>query len=152
MTPSTPSNFKTLFASLSHPFTRVSVHIKSADPTGEPEIDPKYLSRPLDNELLARHVQFMEKLIRTEPLASNLKKDGKRIPSEKHIDNLESARTLSPETIRSGFHPIGTCAMMPKPLGGVVSERFIVHGTRNVRVVDASIIPLEPRGNIQSSV
>ena len=74
----------------------------------------------------------METLVGTEPLALN--KDGKRIPSEKHVGNLESARTLGPETIRSSFHPIGTCAMMPKALGGVVNKRLIVHETRNLRV------------------
>ncbi len=42
--------------------------------------------------------------------------------------------------------------MMPIELGGVVDERLIVHGTSNLRVVDASIMPLEPQGNIQSSV
>lgn len=42
--------------------------------------------------------------------------------------------------------------MMPIELGGVVNERLVVHGTRNLRKIDASIIPLQPRGNIQSSV
>jgi len=47
---------------------------------------------------------------------------------------------------------VGTCAMMPKELGGVVNERLMVYGTNNLRVVDASVIPLVPRGNIQSTV
>ena len=42
--------------------------------------------------------------------------------------------------------------MMPREMGGVVSERLVVHGTRNLRVVDASVMPIIPRGNIQSSV
>lgn len=150
--PSTEGNYMTLCAALNHPFSRGSVHIQSADPAEKPTIDPRYLSHPLDNEILARHVQYMEELVRSEPLASLLKKGGRRIPSETHIGNLDDARTVGPRTITSNFHPTGTCAMMPRELGGVVNERLIVHGTGNLRVVDASIIPLEPRGNIQSSV
>lgn len=152
LVPINPRNFFTLFAALNHPFSRGSVHISSADPTAKPRIDPKYLSHPLDNEILARHVQYMEKLVAAEPLVSLLKKGGQRIPADKHVGSLEEARTLGPQTITSNFHPTGTCAMMSRELGGVVNDRLVVHGTRNLRVVDASIIPLEPRGNIQSSV
>ncbi|KAL8840950.1 MAG: hypothetical protein Q9176_003522 [Flavoplaca citrina] len=150
--PVTEGNFVTILAALSHPFSRGSVHINSADVNDKPIIDPRYLSHPLDNEILACHVQFMETLIRTEPLASAFKKDGRRIPADTRVETLEEARKLGPRTVTSNFHPSGTCAMMPKELGGVVDEQLIVYGTTNLRVVDASIFPLEPRGNIQSSV
>lgn len=152
LSPTTPGSFMTLFAALSHPFSRGFVHIQSADPKDKPMIDPRYLSHPLDRELLGRHVQYMETLVQTEPLASLLKKNGRRIPSGTYIMDLASAKTLSAETIRSNFHPCGTCAMMPRDIGGVVDERLMVHGTTNLRIVDASIIPLQPRGNIQSTV
>ena len=41
--------------------------------------------------------------------------------------------------------------MMPAELGGVVDSNLKVHGTRNLRVVDASVFPLEPAGNIQAT-
>lgn len=150
--PSTEGNYMTLCAALNHPFSRGSVHISSANPTEKPTVDPKYLTHPLDNEILARHVQYMEKLVAAEPLASLLKKGGRRIPADKHVDTLDEAKSLGPQTVTSNFHPTGTCAMMPKELGGVVNERLLVYNTSNLRVVDASIIPLEPRGPIQSSV
>ena len=52
----------------------------------------------------------------------------------------------------SEYHPLGTCAMGPKEQGGVVDERMRVHGTRNLRVVDASVFPLQVRGNLASLV
>ena len=52
----------------------------------------------------------------------------------------------------SEYHPIGTCAMGPREKGGVVNERMVVHGTRNLRVVDASVFPLQVRGNLASLV
>lgn len=52
----------------------------------------------------------------------------------------------------SEYHPIGTCSMLPRHRGGVVDERLKVYGTENVRVVDASIFPLQVRGNLQTLV
>jgi hypothetical protein len=42
--------------------------------------------------------------------------------------------------------------MMSKDLGGVVDGSLLVYGTANVRVCDASVIPILPRGNILSTV
>ncbi|KAF8178766.1 hypothetical protein K438DRAFT_1843602 [Mycena galopus ATCC 62051] len=32
--------------------------------------------------------------------------------------------------------------MMPKELGGIVSPELLVYGTTNIRVADASVVPL----------
>lgn len=36
--------------------------------------------------------------------------------------------------------------MGPRDAGGVVGARLVVHGAKNLRVVDASCFPLIPRG------
>jgi choline dehydrogenase len=38
---------------------------------------------------------------------------------------------------------MGTCAMVSQELGGVVDPTLKVYGTANVRIVDASVIPLQ---------
>lgn len=37
-------------------------------------------------------------------------------------------------------------------MGGVVDPRLRVYGTKNLRVVDASVLPIVPRGNPQRTV
>jgi choline dehydrogenase len=44
------------------------------------------------------------------------------------------------------------CAMMPRDKGGVVDAKFKVYGVDGLRVVDASIFPMLPRGNLQTLV
>lgn len=51
-----------------------------------------------------------------------------------------------------GHHACGTCAMKPEDQGGVVDSQFRVHGTRHLRVVDASIFPRIPGFFIVTSV
>ena len=42
--------------------------------------------------------------------------------------------------------------MAPRELGGVVDQTGKVHGTRGLRVCDASLFPIIPQGNITSVV
>jgi choline dehydrogenase len=50
----------------------------------------------------------------------------------------------------SVFHPCGTCRMGPDPGDAVVDARLRVHGVEALRVVDASIFPTIPSGNINA--
>lgn len=147
-----PGSFLSLGATQAHPFSRGSVHISSADATQAPTIDPQYFSHPLDVEILSRHVQLLEKVAETQPLASFLKPGGRRNHPTAYVKALDAAKDYAQSTAFSNYHPSGTCAMMAKEHGGVVNERLLVHGTNNLRIVDSSIMPLIPRGNIQSTV
>ena len=147
-----PGKYITLALSLLQPFSRGSSHIASADSNDKPVIDPNYLSNPLDVEVCANHLRFIEQLAETQPLASFLKPGGRRNSPEAQGKDLQKTKDYVRNSVLSNWHPVGTCSMMPRDIGGVVSERLIVHGTRNLRVVDASVIPIIPRGNIQSSV
>lgn len=146
-------NYITLVTMLMHPFSRGGIHIASADAREQPFVDPRYLEHPLDVELLARAIKFVEKIASTEPLAGMLKTGGRRIPAVADSGGgLEEARRIVRERLFTAFHPSGTCAMLPREQGGVVDGQLRVYGTKNVRVVDASIFPIEPLGHVQSTV
>ncbi|KAL3420925.1 GMC oxidoreductase [Phlyctema vagabunda] len=145
-------NYISIVSVLNHPFSRGFVHINSPKPTDQPTVDPQYFSHPLDLELHARHTQYLETLAATEPLVSLLKKDGRRIHADKKVETLEEAKQIVEETFISHYHVVGTCAMLPKDIGGVVNDRLQVYGVEKLRIVDASVFPMIPRGNIQASV
>jgi choline dehydrogenase-like flavoprotein len=91
----------------------------------------------------------MEKVVQTEPLASLLKDKGtvyypglEGKPAEYRAKRYNSLE----------WDPCGTCSMLPREQGEVVDPKLRVYGTKNVRVVDASIFPLILRGNPQALV
>ncbi|KAG8159098.1 hypothetical protein KVR01_010759 [Diaporthe batatas] len=149
-----PENFASLGCIQSHPFSRGCSHITSSDPNVPPTIDPRYFSHPADLEIFARHVRDLDTRLRpTEPLAKYFKPDGKRNhPDAFNVQDLEGAKKYTLDTATSAYHQCGTAAMLPREKGGVVNSHLIVYGTENLRIVDASIFPLIPRGNIMSSV
>ncbi|KAK7960564.1 aryl-alcohol dehydrogenase [Apiospora saccharicola] len=150
--PSEPLNYATVLTCLNHPASRGSVHIVSPDIRDKPTVDPRYMSHPLDLEVMARHVQFVEKIVAAEPLRSSLKPQGARIPPDLVAGSVENAKEIVRRRLISIMHPTGSCAMLPREKGGVVDHELRVYGTRNVRVVDASVFPLQPLGNTQSVV
>ena len=94
----------------------------------------------------------LQQVARTAPLSTHLKNGGHAFqPGFYELDDGNAAAFVR-NSFSSEYHPIGTCAMGPREEGGVVSERMIVHGTRNLRVVDASVFPLQVRGNLASLV
>ncbi|KAI0593478.1 GMC oxidoreductase [Biscogniauxia sp. FL1348] len=147
-----PGKHVSIAIELSHPLSRGSVHVTSAAPehasTNEGiAIDPRYLSHQLDLEVLARQVRFTEDIItRAEPLARHLK------PYTKRFADLEVTKDYVRRTADGAYHYIGTCSMMPRAMGGVVDSRLRVYGCSNLRVCDASIVPLEPTANPQAVV
>ncbi|KAI3317213.1 GMC oxidoreductase-domain-containing protein [Xylariaceae sp. AK1471] len=136
---------------LAHPLSRGWVHITSASPSCDLQIDPNYFSHPADIEVLARHVQAVENIKRTEPLAHHFIQGGKRIPPEGDLSDLDVAREYARKGCRAAYNFTGTCSQMPREMGGVVDEKCRVYGCKNLRVCDLSIVPIIPRSNTQAT-
>lgn len=149
-----PENFASLGCVQSHPFSRGATHISSGDIDAEPNIDPRYFSHPADLEIMARHLQALDTQLRPSPsLAPFFKPDGKRNhPDAFHVGDLDGAKKYILDTATTAYHGCGSAAMLPREKGGVVDPKLVVYGTENIRIVDASIFPLIPRGNPLSSV
>ncbi|CAE6351120.1 unnamed protein product [Rhizoctonia solani] len=147
--PKANTSYMSLITAIQHPFSRGNIHINSSDPLAAPQIDPNYLSKSIDLQTLALSVKFGQKLSKTEPLASMIvtrKDPAPEVTSDAAIFEYVKANA---GTIH---HPIGTAALAPKENGGVVDVQLKVYGTANVRVVDASIIPIHIGTHIQRTV
>jgi choline dehydrogenase-like flavoprotein len=145
-------DYITLCAMLSHSFSTGSVHIRSSIPQNKPLIDFRYLSHPLDVHILGYHMKSLLCLAQTPPLSSLLIANGKTLPEGHSIASLPAAEKFVKECCGTNYHPCGSCAMLPKEMGGVVDEKLKVYGTTNLRIVDASVFPIIPRGNIITMV
>lgn len=147
-----PGKFLTIGLSVARPYSRGDVHIASKDPTADPLINPNYLSHPLDVELFSAGILFVQDLTTKEPLASKLKDGGKAFhPGFEHLTKA-TVGDFARSALTSEFHPLGSCAMLPEKDGGVVDPRLKVYGVQNLRVVDASIFPMQIRNNLQTCV
>ena len=153
MKSSEPGDYFTICSMLLHPLSRGSSHITSSSPDAKVSIDPKYLSNPLDLEILARHVRYIYKIASSEPLKSLLKPGGRRnYGTPTNMDDLDEVKEYVKKAALSCWHPTSTCAMLPLEKGGVVNERLLVYRTKNLRIVDASVILLSTRDNSQTTV
>ena len=156
-----PGRYLGIVTILTHAFSRGSIHIASADPLVPPIIDPRYLSHPVDVEMMALALRFSQVVARTPPMSDMLLDDEqgtgeKRIQPSFNLPPGPFSHDLAVQVARHGsmssWHPVGTCSMLPQEDGGVVDERLRVYGVKGLRVVDASVIPLNVRGNIISTV
>ncbi|KAJ7448597.1 alcohol oxidase [Mycena galericulata] len=127
---------------LQHPFSRGSVHIQSGDPLQQPLINPRYLNEEFDVFSLLSGYREIEKLAQTQPLAGIIEK---QVMPAIHLTDDEVI-----EYIRGSC--AGTAAMARRELGGVVDNNLKVHGTANLRIADASIIPIPIAAHIQATV
>ncbi|KAI1311090.1 aryl-alcohol dehydrogenase [Xylaria venustula] len=147
-----PGKWTDLAVFLSRPLSRGHSHIQSKDPETHPVIDPKYLSHPADLEVFAHHMMYIQEIAASQPLTSLFKQPLQRRDPASNLADLEAAKKYIKRSAISIWHPCGTCAMLPREKGGVVDTQLKVYGIENLRVVDASVIPLIPNTNIQATV
>jgi choline dehydrogenase len=125
-------------ACLLTPDSRGSVTLRSADPTAKPWIRHAFLGEQADVDVMIDGLRLTMDIARApalgrycrEPFVAPESDD----PAELRAHLARRSQTL--------YHPVGTCAM-----GSVVDSSLRVQGVDALRVVDASVMPVVPRGN-----
>lgn len=128
------------------PKSRGCVTIKSADPTEAPTIKFNYLSHPDDIEGFRACVRLTREII-SQP-AFDEYRDGEIQPGES-VQTDEEIDTFVRSAVESAYHPSCSCKMGEDEMS-VVDSNTKVHGISGLRVVDSSIFPTIPNGNLNA--
>jgi choline dehydrogenase-like flavoprotein len=143
------SNYFTLLGVIMHTLSRGNVHINTSHPLANPIIDPHYLSNEYDLQAAIAALKLNRKIAQTAPLKNIIASEYE--PSAA-IQTEQQWRAFALEHTLTIYHPLGTCAMLPEKEGGVVSAELKVYGTSNLRVVDASVVPVQISAHLQTAV
>jgi choline dehydrogenase-like flavoprotein len=134
-----------------HPLSRGSVNINISDPNGEPVVDYRALTNPVDVQievLLLKAVRnYFSQQGEIQKLGPVEIRPGLNISTDADL-----AKFVADTVMPIQYHPVGTCAKMPLEMGGVVDEDLQVYGIEQLSIVDASVIPLIVAATIQASV
>ena len=118
------------------------LYLRSPEPTAKPTIFHRYLEAEEDMARMEAGVELMMEISRQSAL-SRYCADGEQVPASSAKAEMRAYIRRHAQTL---YHPVGTCAMGPDE-DAVVDLELRVRGVEALRVVDASIMPMVPRGN-----
>ncbi|MDC9523224.1 choline dehydrogenase [Pseudoalteromonas sp. Angola-31] len=128
------------------PKSRGSVTIQSANPEQPPKILFNYLQHKDDIEGFRACVRLTRDII--EQSAFDDYRD-EEIQPGKHIQTDEEIDAFVRQAVESAYHPSCSCKMGEDDMA-VVNSNTQVHGIEGLRVVDSSIFPTVPNGNLNA--
>ena len=126
--------------------SRGSIRLNSSNPEDKPKIVFNYMSQPQDWEDF-RHCIRLTRSIFGQPAFDPFR--GKEIQPGIDVQSDEELDTFISEHVESAYHPCGTCKIgRPDDPMAVVDPECRVIGVDSLRVVDSSIFPRIPNGNL----
>lgn len=135
--------------------SRGSVSLRSTNPDDPPIIKPNYLSAEEDVTKMVTAINILEDILETKPFKDNkasfvyLKWNDCPSPPEGNENRASNEywACFARHVTFAGLSGTGTAS-----IGRVVDEKLRVYRTKNLRVVDSSVIPLTPSGNSGATV
>ncbi|HWP60544.1 MAG TPA: GMC family oxidoreductase [Candidatus Acidoferrales bacterium] len=127
-----------------------TVRLRSADPRDVPRINFDYFpagkSAQEDLDAVVDGIRFVRALsARMSEHIAEEELPGKKLQSQEELRQFVKDNAW-------GHHASCTCPIGAPEKGGVVNGNFQVHGTKNLRIVDASVFPKIPGFFIVSAV
>jgi len=128
--------------------SRGHVRLTSADPTVYPSILFNYMSTEQDRREMRAAIRLTREVFAQDAFAPYRGAElapGSAAQSDADLDAFVRAFG------ESAYHPCGTCKMgVADDRDSVVGEDLRVHGVDGLRVVDASVMPSIPSGNLNA--
>jgi choline dehydrogenase-like flavoprotein len=130
-----------------------TVRLRTADPRDTPDIAFCYFNEGNDTggddlKSVVEGIKFVRGLtatLRKKGLIAEEELPGEAVQTDDQIAQFVKDNAW-------GHHASCTCPIGPQSNGGVVDANFQVHGTKNLRIVDASVFPKIPGFFIVTSV
>jgi choline dehydrogenase-like flavoprotein len=132
-----------ILPTLIYPESRGEIRLRLPDPAFPPVIDPRYLEREKDLEILVEGAAMARRIADTPPVREARGEPLGLVARATTDGEVRAAIRRSANTI---FHPVGTCAMGTAEMA-VVDPTLRIRGLSGLRVVDASIMPTIVGGN-----
>jgi choline dehydrogenase len=145
-----PGDGVTINSLLLRPKARGSVTLASADPLADPVIDTQIFGHPDDLRLTMAGFRFARTVLAASPMRDLIDKE---IFPGAEVTSDEAVAAHCKRTVKTGYHPVGTCKMgHDGDPGAVLDAALNVRGARGLRVVDASLMPTIVSGNTNAAV
>lgn len=129
------------------PKARGSIMARSRDSLDPPWIRPNAYGAAEDLADMLEGVKLLRRLASRPALAELIAAELAPGPAVVTDADLEADLRRRSGTV---YHPCGTVRMGPEIGSAAVDSRLRVHGVRNLRVIDASVFPRIPSGNINA--
>ncbi|MGF9566629.1 GMC family oxidoreductase N-terminal domain-containing protein [Neorhizobium sp. BT27B] len=145
-----PGDGVTINSLLLRPKARGSVTLTSSDPFADPIVDTQIFAHPDDLRLTMAGFRFARTVLDASPMRELI--DREIFPGT-DIDSDEAVAAHCKRTVKTGYHPVGTCKMgHDGDPDAVLDTRLRVRGSRGLRVIDASLMPTIVSGNTNAAV
>ncbi|NRA69431.1 MAG: choline dehydrogenase [Gammaproteobacteria bacterium] len=128
------------------PKSRGSVNVVSSDPKAHPQISFNYLEHEDDRAGFRACVRLTREIIH-QPAFDAYR--GEEIQPGIAIQTDEEIDEFVRSSVESAYHPSCSCKMGTDEMA-VVDPQTRVHGIQGLRVVDSSIFPTIPNGNLNA--
>ena len=124
------------------------VKSRTSDPFDSPLIQPNYLDADEDKRVVVAGLKLSRRLMHSKALSHYFDYEVyPGIVKQSDEELLQVARERGTTT----YHQMGTCRMGPKSdPTAVVDDNLNVYGLKNIRVIDASIMPTMLSANLHS--
>ncbi|GDY25091.1 choline dehydrogenase [Agarivorans sp. Toyoura001] len=130
------------------PQSRGRIRVKSADPHGKPNIEFNYMSTAQDKQDWRDCIRLSREIL-AQPAMDDYR--GEEIQPGVDIDSDEEIDAWVRQNVESAYHPSCSCKMGADndPMA-VLNQHCQVRGIAGLRVVDSSVFPTIPNGNLNA--
>ncbi|WP_425641877.1 choline dehydrogenase [Marinomonas gallaica] len=130
------------------PESRGKIWIESKDPEANPRIQFNYISTEQDKQDWRDTIRLTRELLH-QPALDRYR--GEEIQPGAHVQTDEQIDRWVKDNVESAYHPSCTCKMgADDDAMAVLDDECRVRGVESLRVVDSSIFPTIPNGNLNA--